>query len=267
MSIANTPEGEAYQYGDTAVAAARLRLLAEVFAPSTRQFLESLVALAPRTILDLGCGPGHTTRLMAEVFGRAEIRGVDSSAAFIALARQVPVERVTYEVANATQPLAGGPYDLIYCRYLVTHLARWESAVALWSESLRPGGLLAIEENDWIQSDQPAFSAYVNMVAAMLAAEGQNLYVATELDGVERWPLLSKRSSELAPVAVSNRDAAGMFLMNLDVLRSKPFIEQNYPAAQLDRLRNDLARLADDDPRHSSITFGRRRLVLARIKG
>ncbi len=264
MSKANCPERNAYQFGDSAVAAERLRLLAEVFAPSTREFLESLVTLEPRAILDLGCGPGHTTRLLAEVFPRAEVRGVDSSASFIELARQTPVARVSFDIADATAPLAGGPYHLIYCRYLLTHLARWKSAITAWSTSLRPGGLLAIEENDCIHSQQPAFSLYVDIVEAMLAAEGQELYVGAELGRIEHWPSLSKRSSELVPIAVSNRDTARMFLMNLDTWRSKPFIVKNYPAAQLDRLRIDLARLAEDDSGQSSITFGRRRLVLAR---
>ena len=79
-----------YLFGDGDVAARRLRLLAEVFAPSTREFIEQFVSLRPARVLDLGCGPGHTTRLLSEVFAGAMVRGLDSSQAYFELARCDP---------------------------------------------------------------------------------------------------------------------------------------------------------------------------------
>lgn len=116
------PASETYLFGDSELAAQRLRLLAEVFAPSTRAFLERLTLAAPRRILDVGCGPGHTTRTVAEIFPQAAIRGLDCSPQFISLARAATQDRVSYLVADATSDLPGGPYDLVYCRYLLTHL-------------------------------------------------------------------------------------------------------------------------------------------------
>ncbi len=52
-----------YAFGDSAAAARRLGLLAELFEPAPRPFLERF---AGRPI-DLACGPGHTTRLLASV--------------------------------------------------------------------------------------------------------------------------------------------------------------------------------------------------------
>lgn len=255
---------ESYLFGDTGLAAERLRLLAEVFAASTRSFLKRFVRLAPRRILDLGCGPGHTTRLLAEIFPQAQVRGVDSSANFVGLAGATPDDRVDYQVADVTHTVPAGPYDLIYCRYLLTHVTHPQAAIALWGEQLAPQGWITIEENDWIRTAQPALAKYLRIVEAMLAERGQRLYVGARLDGLETGPALAKSASEVVPVAVRDSDAARMFVMNLDSWRHQTFIERNHPAAELDLLRRDLEQLAEGDPRQSSITFGLRQIVLER---
>jgi len=53
-------EGRAYSFGDSEIAAERLALLARVFDPALRAFLERVAPRHPRLALDLGCGPDHT---------------------------------------------------------------------------------------------------------------------------------------------------------------------------------------------------------------
>lgn len=55
-----------------------------------RPFVDLLArvgAASPATVLDLGCGPGNMTRLLAERWPDAAVMGVDSSAEMIARAR------------------------------------------------------------------------------------------------------------------------------------------------------------------------------------
>lgn len=264
MAEKQTTNSETYQFGDTDLAAQRLRLLADVFEPSSRAFLKRFAEAAPHEVADLGCGPGYTTRLVAEVLPSASVRGIDSSPHFIELARRTPIARVTYAVADVTDRLPGGPYDLIYGRYLLTHIAEPEAAIGRWSHALAPGGLLAIEENEWIHTDQRAFAEYLSIVVAMLADVGGELHVGARLAQVAAWPQVEKQASELVSIVVADRAAAGMFAPNLATWRNRPFVEQNYSRRQLDRLGAELAALARDDSPRSSITFGRRRLVLAR---
>ena len=265
MSATDSSRRDAYQFGDSDLAAERLRILAQVFEPSTREFLARLTALAPRDVLDLGCGPGDTTRLLAEIFPTARVLGIDNSANFISLARLTPSPRLAFEVADVTQTVPGGPYDIIYCRYLLTHLSRAQAAVELWGRHLRPGGIVAIEENDWIHTEQPAFAKYLAIVEATLAFQGQKLYIGAELDRMDFGHTLLKQSSEVVPIVVDDRAAANMFLPNLATWRGRPFVSENYSPDELDALRRDLERLARDESPGRSISFSRRRLVLARI--
>ncbi len=255
-----------YQFGDSDLAAERLRRLATAFEPSSRAFLQSLSVAAPLAIADLGCGPGYTSRMLAEVFPTARVLGIDSSPQFVAMAERLPAERVSYAVADVAQSLPSGPFDVIYCRYLLAHLAEPLAAIERWGERLRPGGLLCIEENDWIHTTQPAFAQYLAIVEAMLADAEQKLYVGLDLDRVAAWETVRKQSSRVVPVEVSQRAAAEMFLPNLATWRDRPFVCQRYAVEELDRLRDDLQRLVDDDSTVRSISFGLRRLVLERAE-
>jgi trans-aconitate 2-methyltransferase len=253
-----------YSFGDSELAAERLRRLAAAFEPSTRDFLKVLRERRPRSIADLGCGPGYTTRLLANTFPGAQVCGLDSSENYIAGARQAPIDGVTFEVADVTRALPGGPYDLIYARYLLTHVASFQETVVLWSECLSPGGAIAIEENEWIESDRPAFQQYLSIVQAMLAAGGQKLYVGLELEAIPDWTPLCKSLSELIPVTINGRTAAELFVPNLQNWRNHEFIRRNYRLETIERLEIELQAIAGEGSRSAQIAFGRRRLLLTR---
>ena len=266
MTVENQTAGPTYLFGDTDVAAARLRLLAEVFAPSTREFLGRLGVDCARRVVDLGCGPGYTTRLIAEVFPQAVVLGLDSSPHFISLARQTPTERVEFVIADVTASLPSGPYDLIYARYLLTHIARPREAIASWSKQLSKGGVIAIEENEWIHTTQPAFARYLEIVEAMLANGGQRLYIGAELAREQTWASMTVVHSEVVPLAARDSDTARMFVMNIANWRHQPYIERKFATSEIDSLRTELERLTQVDQNASSIQFGQRRLALARDK-
>ena len=66
-----------------------------------RPFVDLLArvhAETPRTVVDLGCGPGNLTALLVDRWPGADVTGVDSSPEMIAKAREI--EGVTWEVAD-----------------------------------------------------------------------------------------------------------------------------------------------------------------------
>ena len=77
-----------YLFGDSEVASHRLRVVAEVFAESSRRFLHTAAPASPRLAIDIGCGPGYTTRLIADVLRPLRTVGIDRSEAFITEARR-----------------------------------------------------------------------------------------------------------------------------------------------------------------------------------
>lgn len=250
-----------YTFGDSTIAAQRLRILAEIFEPSSREFLASLVDRRPARIADLGCGPGCTTRLLAEVFPQAQIAGVDSSPGFVELAECTADSRVRFIEGDVSVRLPGGPYDLVYARYLLPHLTDYRAAVLRWGQSLASSGLIASEENDWIETSQPALQTYFDMVTAMLADRGQRLDIGAELEAIDDWQPLNKISSELVPIRVPEPVAARMFVPNLEVFRQQPYIQKHHSDATINRLKADIQAIIKRGDPSRIVTFWRRRIV------
>ena len=93
--------------------------------------------------------PGFTTRLLSRIARPERTVGVDRSKAFLSQARAGAAageEYVTADVAVAPLRIAGigAQPDLIYARFLSSHLPEPEQAVAGWAKELAAGGLLLL---------------------------------------------------------------------------------------------------------------------------
>src|SRR5437867_9185583 len=91
-----------YVFGDSDLAAYRLRLLAEVFAPCTREFLKRAAPGRYRQAVDLGCGPAYSTHLLAETLRCDRAVGIDSSEHFISLARRSATDTMRFWLHDFT---------------------------------------------------------------------------------------------------------------------------------------------------------------------
>lgn len=117
-------------------------------------FLQLLGEVRAKAVLDLACGEGHYTRLLAGL-GARRVVGVDISAAMIDLARQQGGEGIDYLVRDVQDLPALGRFDLACAAYLL-HYARdveeLERMCRGIARQLPPGApFVAINENP----DQP----------------------------------------------------------------------------------------------------------------
>lgn len=103
-------------------------------------FVERLLALAPRSVLDVGCGTGG---LLASLKGRvAELHGIDTDPARVAEARAAGLDVAPGDAY--TLPFGAQSIDIVTFQYVPHHLADWPRALA---EALRVArhGVLVIE--------------------------------------------------------------------------------------------------------------------------
>src|SRR5579859_6191473 len=70
---------------------------------------------SPRRVIDLGCGPGNSTQVLAERWPHAELTGLDNSTEMIeAACRASPVRHwVIADIAD-WDPGAKSPYDVVF---------------------------------------------------------------------------------------------------------------------------------------------------------
>lgn len=110
------------------------------YSKATQTMLEAVGATSGTKVLDLACGPGHTTAAATEQGANA--LGIDTSPAMIEAARErFPEPR--FEIADMEDP-PNGPWDAILCR-MGAHHADPSWVQQAW-RVLRPGGRIALAE-------------------------------------------------------------------------------------------------------------------------
>jgi len=234
-----------YTFGDSDVAAERLRLLASAFAPSSRDFLARLGREPVRLAIDLGCGPGHTTALLHGETGATATIGLDNSPRFLARAwRQAPRGIAFGEHDITRVPFPAPPADLIYGRFIATHLPDAGQAIEQWADAVAPRGRLALEETETMTADDPALTRYYALVEAMQAARGQRTFIGRDLAALapgSRWTI---DRTDIAHVALPAQSAARLHALNFRTWRREPSIAGSVDAAELDALGASLEALA-----------------------
>lgn len=249
-----TSRPQRYAFGDTAVASQRLGVLASVFAQPSRTLLASLGAgvdgwRAPRLVLDLGCGPGHTSVMLADIFPSALVLGIDTSTVFAAEAARTGPRSCRFAVADVTRmPLPCAAADLVYGRFLLVHLPDPRATVTAWAGELAPGGAVVVEEPERIDTDDADFRRYLELADAVVADRGGDLYVGHDLLDLTPPAGTSLVIDRDAPLDVTAGAAASIFSLNLGIWGGDPALsgvasgdEISALLARLDRRRSDPA--------------------------
>ena len=111
---------------------------------NTPAFFAMLPSVAGLAGLDIGCGEGYNTRLLA---GRgAKVTAVDISETFVAYAQEAERERplgIHYEVASAVElPFADASFDFATAFMSLMDVPETDRALAEAFRILKPGGFL-----------------------------------------------------------------------------------------------------------------------------
>ncbi len=216
-------------------------------------------------VIDLGCGPGLTTRMLARWFPGRDIVGLDASEAFVSRAGSGAgavdyVSFVRHDVR--TVPLPGAPASVIYVRFLLAHLPDPAELVEAWTGDLLPGGRLVLEEVEWIRTADAVFTEYLDLMASVLRARQTELYVGSVLGQLQPSEC-EVDHNKVARLDPTTADAAGLFSLNLTTVRLDPAVTGRRSEAELDSLAGALAGRLDDG-RTGSISWGMRQVVLRR---
>ncbi|MGC5013133.1 class I SAM-dependent methyltransferase [Streptosporangium sp. DT93] len=126
------------------------------------RLLRAWTPAEPADILDVGCGTGSLSELLAAAGHR--VTGVDLAPRMIEQAR---TKLADAELAGrfmvgdaAAPPTGGGRFDMLLCRHLVWTLPDPRAALHEWVARLRPNGRLVLVEGRWGETGQ-AGSPYV----------------------------------------------------------------------------------------------------------
>lgn len=142
----------------------RLRVLARVLRPTTSSLLDRVGIREGMTCLDVGCGGGDVTVLLADRVGPGgRVVGIDVDGPKIEVAREEARaegrDNAEFRVLDLRRLGTLGAFDVVYARFVLTHLSDPDGAVTRLVSHIRPGGTLVTEDIDfggsytWPESD------------------------------------------------------------------------------------------------------------------
>lgn len=157
-----------------------------------RDLLARVPLSHPRRVIDLGCGPGNSTELLAQRWPQAEVIGVDNSPAMLDEARaRLPSARFERGDLAAWSPPEGT--DLLFANAVFQWVPEHLDVLARLLAALPPGGVLAVQMPDNV--NEPSHLMMEEAAAAGPWAE--------RIAGVarDRLPAIGAYYDRLAPLA------------------------------------------------------------------
>lgn len=159
-----------------------------------RDLLEQVPLSMPRRVVDIGCGPGNSTQLLAARFPDAELIGMDSSPDMLDAARK-RLPRVEFAEGDIETWRPDGPVDLLYANAVFQWVPDHDALFTRLMGELRPGGVLALQ-----MPDNRREPSHIAMAEAAEAGPWRKAYRGRE-PGRDTLPSPSHYYNLLAPLS------------------------------------------------------------------
>jgi SAM-dependent methyltransferase len=137
--------------------------------------------------------------------------GVDFDETKLDIARheaaQLGLSTIVFDARDVTAWEPSEPFDVVYARFLLTHLADPGGLIAAIHRHIRPGGVLIVEDLDFrghfAEPDCPALSRYVELYSKSVRIRGADPNIGPRLPGLLRERGFDRVQMKLAhPVAL-----------------------------------------------------------------
>lgn len=256
-----------YTFGDNEQASARLRRLAELYEWEARELLQAGQLRRPHLTVDLGCGPGWSTRLLHEELQSDRTIGLDASERYIAEARRnhgSDLEFEVHDIVRAPFPVMGKP-DALFCRFLLTHLRSLTVVLSTWASIAAPMAVLFVHETESLETEHPALRRYYDLVAELQQHYGQTLLVGSLLDSSfagTGWKIVESNRRILEKPA--NR-MAELHLANLRTWRQDKYASAAFDPHEIEALEASLVRIVQGVEKAGIVLNAARQVIAKRM--
>ena len=250
----------------------RLRILSRVMHEASHSLLDRLELREGMRCLDAGCGGGDmTTELARRVGPTGKAIGIDRDQVKLEIASQEArdqnLNNVEYLATDINEACKSQEFDVVYARFLLTHLSDPLKMLRSFYDCLRPAGCIAVEDIDFSghvsYPESPAFKRYQEFYCTVARRKG------CEPDIGPRLPRLLKESgfsdvqvSIVQPVALKG-EAKLISPITLENIAPAVLAEGLASEEEIDQLVRELYEFAADESTLASVprifqTWGRR---------
>jgi ubiquinone/menaquinone biosynthesis C-methylase UbiE len=163
--------------------------------PATRALLAEVGIPAGSACLDVGCGGGDVTFDLARAAGPAgRAIGVDLDRAKLEIACRESAQRalsnVAFEARDVSDWEPAERFDVVFSRFLLTHLAHPAALLSTMRRRIRPGGVIIVEDIDFrghfAEPDCPALRKFVDLYTESVRRRGGDANIGPRLPALLR---------------------------------------------------------------------------------
>ncbi len=241
----------------------RLRVLSSVLGASTADLLARVGVPDDARCLDVGCGGGDVTRLLARLASRGAAEGVDMDATAIELARtettEAGITNALFRVADVSDDDAVGgtggsgggvgDYDVVYARFLLCHVANPGTVLQHMVKLCRPGGVVVVEDTDIVGSlcwpPSEAFTRCCALYSETVRARGGEPDIGRRLPTMLHGIGLDGVTASVSQPGGLNGDAKTVQLLTLNNIAETAIALGLTTADEVNRLRTELTTLIE----------------------
>ncbi len=232
----------------------RLRVLARATESGTCRLLDEVGVAAGMACLDVGCGGGDVARLLAARVGPGgRVLGVDLDEALVAIAAReaesLGLVQLAYRAGSVLE-LGETGFDIVYARFLLTHLAERGAALAAMRDALRPGGVVVLEDIDFAGHFAfpavPELDAYCRLYTALTRSTGGDAEIGRAVPSLLRQAGLQEIEVRISqPVALTG-EAKLITLRTMQGIAGRVVDARLATAAEVEGIVTALERAAAD---------------------
>lgn len=250
-------ESDIYLLGSSTREKERLRKQVQELEGEARWLLDQLQIRPGARVLDFGCGPQGVLGLLSERVGpTGTVVGLDKNEGFVASARKyVAEQRLTnVEVVQRDARATALPkewFDVVFCRLLLVNVPQPEQVVEEMVSLLRPGGVIASHEADYLphrcDPPSPAWDRLFELFQAYSRAKGVDLFVGRRTHRMLRDAgIVGLQVNPVLHVYPHGHNRRSIFLDFIQNTRHELVRDGFARDEELDELTQDLTRHLDD---------------------
>lgn len=236
--------------------ARRLGIIETVMAPALHELLQQLGLRHGQRCAEIGCGPGQVTLAMAALVGPTGAAvGIDMDPVKLAVARERAARRglghAEFRTANVRDWRESAIYDCVYARFLLSHLPDRLAILERMRNSLRPGGVLVVEDIDFegvfSYPTNAAFTRYCTLYREVNRRTGGDADLGSKLYGhLVSAGLDDVKQRVVQPVHVANEEGKDLHLSTMKNIANAVLEERLIDAAELEATMAELSSFTSD---------------------
>lgn len=234
----------------------RLKVLHRVMLPTTQNLLDNVGVKPGDTCLDVGCGSGYICFELAKRVGETgNITGLDMDSVKVELATQDANEKgiknVEFISGDINTIQFSQKFDVIYSRFLLSHLPDAAQTIKIIATHLKPGGVFIAEDVDFnghfCYPPSEVFNKYVDLYIRAGQHAGADPLLGTKLPALFAQAGLRAIENQVVQPAGLSGDVKLMAAITMENIAASVLAAQLATQEEITEIINGLYSLANDE--------------------